>query len=65
MAVNPKVLKNQEQDPFPVNVHILPSSGFFGFSVSHKDIIMPPLSLRDFTGCQNPKPFYYLNAFYL
>lgn len=43
MAVSPEVLKNQGQDPFPVNVHILPSSGFFGFSVSHKDTIIPQL----------------------
>ena len=49
---------------FPFNVHILPSSGSFGFSrgVSHKDTTVPQLQLRD-PGCQNPKPSYHLDAF--
>lgn len=56
--------QDQEQEPFPVNVHILPSSGVFGFLCLLKTI-MPQLQLGDFMGCQNPKPFYYLNALYL
>lgn len=43
MAVSPKALKIKSRILFPVNVHVLPSSGFFDFSVSHKDLSMPQL----------------------
>lgn len=49
---------------FPFNVHILPSSGAFGFSggMSHKKHNCASV-VAEILGCQNPKPSYYVDVF--
>lgn len=49
--------QDQEQEPFPVNVHILPSSGVFGFLCLLKTQLCPSCSWEISWGVRTPSRF--------